>query len=73
MIKMICGTDKEHNISVLEVVRNELKQTVPSQPVYKRFGGNIFFPVSRTIALMKCEEELMNLRSAPSQSETNKK
>ncbi|CAH8598902.1 unnamed protein product [Heterobilharzia americana] len=45
----------QEEIVVQEVVRNELKQTVSSQPIYERFGGNVFLPVSRTKALMNCE------------------
>ncbi|CAH8614188.1 unnamed protein product [Schistosoma guineensis] len=59
-------------IVIQETVENELKQTVPSQPIYERFGGNIFFPVSRTNALIQCEEKLVRLRKNSSELETDK-
>ncbi|CAH8598889.1 unnamed protein product [Heterobilharzia americana] len=64
----------QEEIVVQEVVRNELKQTVSSQvPIYERFGGNVFLPVSRTKALMNCEERLRRMHSkATSGSKSNK-
>nr|CAH8866274.1 unnamed protein product [Trichobilharzia regenti] len=47
--------DLQYEIIVQEVVQSELRQTVSSQPIYERFGGNIFLPASRTKLLMACE------------------
>ncbi|CAH8557939.1 unnamed protein product [Schistosoma turkestanicum] len=60
-------------IAIQETVQNELKQTVSSQPIYERFGGNIFFPVSRTNALIQCEEKLLKLRKSQSELKSDKK
>nr|CAH8866272.1 unnamed protein product [Trichobilharzia regenti] len=54
--------DLQYEIIVQEVVQSELRQTVSSQPIYERFGGNIFLPASRTKLLMACEEKLKKLR-----------
>ncbi|CAI2732834.1 unnamed protein product [Schistosoma spindalis] len=59
-------------IAIQENVQNELKQTVSSQPIYERFGGNIFLPVSRTNALIQCEEKLVRLRKTSSELKTDK-
>ncbi|CAH8636014.1 unnamed protein product [Schistosoma rodhaini] len=59
-------------IAIQEAVQNELQQTVFSQPIYERFGGNIFFPVSRTNALIQCKEKLLKLSKNSSELKTDK-
>ncbi|TPP58278.1 hypothetical protein FGIG_01685 [Fasciola gigantica] len=62
--KTIVERTLQQQLHIKQVLLDELTQTAPNQPIYERFGGNVFLPTSRPLAINTCEHQINELKSS---------